>query len=429
MRARLVGALLLAASVAHAEPRRLTVEDAVQLAVANNPRLRSVDVRAQAVRDRALSVRGRMLPAVRLSEEYQHYDSPFTFQFAPMTQVFSLRNQDTNTFVASADQPLLGLLHLSEDYLAERSNADAGRAQYRVATSQVSASVRTRFLQYFEAKALEEIARTSVAELADQVAIAQARLKAGVITNADLLRVQVAQANARQQEIAAASQADVVRAGLLGTVGFSPDDTGIVLEEPANLLTAAAAPLPPVKDAQSTAERSRPELVQERLLAKAADHERRARGYLLLPEINAEAAYLRVDGQVFAPPNSAYVGVKAQWAIWEWGATWYAQRAASKLAEAAHLDVDAARVQIATEVHAGLSQSNAAASAVDLARTTIASAEEAYRVTDALVKAGSATTTDLLDAQSALTGARLNLARARYEQAIARVSLSRTLGQ
>ena len=50
-------------------------------------------------------------------------------------------------------------------------------------------------------------------------------------------------------------------------------------------------------------------------------------------------------------------------------------------------------------------------------------------MTEALVKAGSATTTDLLDSQSALTQAKLNLVRARYEQAIARVSVKRAIGE
>jgi outer membrane protein TolC len=70
----------------------------------------------------------------------------------------------------------------------------------------------------------------------------------------------------------------------------------------------------------------------------------------------------------------------------------------------------------------------AATNAVEVAQAAIQSAEEAYRVTDALVKAGSATTTDLLDAQSALTTSRLNLVRARYDLAIARVSLNRAVG-
>jgi outer membrane protein TolC len=44
------------------------------------------------------------------------------------------------------------------------------------------------------------------------------------------------------------------------------------------------------------------------------------------------------------------------------------------------------------------------------------------------VKVGSGTTTDLLDAQSALTLARLSLARSEYERAIAYVQLERATG-
>jgi outer membrane protein TolC len=44
------------------------------------------------------------------------------------------------------------------------------------------------------------------------------------------------------------------------------------------------------------------------------------------------------------------------------------------------------------------------------------------------VRAGAATTTDLLDAQAALTQAKLNLVRSRYEELRARSSLFRALG-
>jgi len=49
-------------------------------------------------------------------------------------------------------------------------------------------------------------------------------------------------------------------------------------------------------------------------------------------------------------------------------------------------------------------------------------------VTTVLLAAGSASTTDLLDAQAALTQARLNFARARYEYALARIGLEHALG-
>ncbi|HEX6836029.1 MAG TPA: hypothetical protein VF334_05620, partial [Polyangia bacterium] len=56
---------------------RLTVDDAVHLALKGNYRLLTIGKRALGSHDVALSVGARLLPAVRLSEEYQHWDCPF----------------------------------------------------------------------------------------------------------------------------------------------------------------------------------------------------------------------------------------------------------------------------------------------------------------------------------------------------------------
>ena len=76
---------------------------------------------------------------------------------------------------------------------------------------------------------------------------------------------------------------------------------------------------------------------------------------------------------------------------------------------------DETKRRVQTDVAAKLANVRATASALESGRAAIGSAEEAYRVTTVLLAVGSANTTDLLDAQSALTQARLNFARTRYE--------------
>lgn len=424
-------------ALGHAEPaapERLTVEDVVKRALADNPRLQAARAEGRAGHESANSAIGRMLPSIHLSEEYQHYNGPFNVMFSipGSTMAFPpilARKQDTNTFSASADQPLLGLAKLSESYLARKSGAQAGDAKVKSAEADMRAAIESDYLRLFEARALEEIAGASEKLLNEQVTIAQVKLKAGVFTTADVLRVQVAAANARQQGIVAHAQAIAARAEIFGAIGLPPDDTTIELVEPTTLLAAAQTPAPSFAPAQAEAFTQRPELLEARRSADAAHHQERALLFALLPDIDAEGAYLRSDGQVFLPNDSAFVGVRAGWAIWEWGASWFAREAAKEQAEAARFGVEAERRQIGVEVQSRLEQSQAAASAVDVANKTIASAEEAWRVTDAQVRAGAATTTDLLNAESALTQARLNLARARYEQAIAYVAVERTLGR
>jgi outer membrane protein TolC len=419
---------------AHAETRRLTVEDVVKLALKENPRLQAARAQGRSGHELAYSAIGRMLPSIHLSEEYQHYDSVFNINFSipgsPMAfPPIEARKQDTNMFVASADQPLVELLGLSQTYLARKTGAEAGDAQVRSAEAQMREAIETEYLRLFEAQALEQIAQASEKLLNEQVTIAKAKLKAGVLTTADVLRVQVAAANTRQQGIVAHTQALTARATLLGAIGLPADDTSVELVEPVTLLEAAKTPEPTFAPAEAEALAGRPELAQARLNAKSAHHQERARLFALFPEVDAEGAYLRSDGQVFLPNDSAYVGVRAGWTIWEWGASWFQRQAAKAQAQAASFQVEEERRQIGVEVQSRLSQAEAAKSAVGLAMETIASAEEAWRVTDAQVRAGAATTTDLLDAESALTQARLNLARARYEQAIAHVAVDRALGR
>ncbi|HEX7598785.1 MAG TPA: TolC family protein, partial [Polyangia bacterium] len=289
-------------------------------------------------------------------------------------------------------------------------------------------AAETLFLRIFEAKALEGTALASEHELLDRLEVARAQLTSGVLTEADVLRVQVAAANARQQAIQGHTQGLVARANLLVLMGLPADDQGIQFVEPKALLAPVQAP-PDGAAAQRLATSRRPELRRLQLSLTASEHQEKARLYSLLPDIDLEGAYLRSYGQTFVPTNSAFVGLNAKWAIWEWGASYAAYRSSQAQARAAALDLEYQQQQIRAEVTAGLAQLEAASNAIAVAQQTIASAEEAYRVTEAQVKAGTATTTDLLEAQSSLTQARLNYLRSQYGLAISRVDLRRALGE
>jgi outer membrane protein TolC len=437
-----LAAALCTASLAEAAPRTLTIDDAVALALKTSPRLAAQRARAEAGDVTAGSVGRRMLPSIHVSDEAQVWNKPFAVVFPgagtggttgmPTTAPgFVVRDKRTNTFVASFDQPLLGLFRAKDEFASLTEQAAGDRAQIDATESDLRATVETQFLRVFEAQALEQIASASVHELGEQVTVAKARLASGVITNADLLRIEVAVANAQQQALEAHSQGETARAQLFAAIGLMPGEAAeLTLVEPAARLAAArgrgigpslAALLP-------QAQAHRPELARQAHLVTAADKQIGARTFALLPDIDLEGAYVRTDGQVFAPPNSAYLGLKANWAIWEWGASDLQRKAAAIQADAAHRDQEMLARQIEAELTASLAQGDAARGAVDSADKALASAQEAYRVTDAALKAGAATTTDLLESQSALTQARLNLTRAQYELVLSDVALAHATG-
>jgi outer membrane protein len=418
-------ALAAVAGPVHAQTvTRLTVEEAVQEALRVNDQLRAARARAGAAADSSNSVRGQLLPALSATEQWQHYDSPFVISLGGSGVV--ARNINANTLSVSANQPVLGLVRLAYGLSAANRSADASSSDAKVVAAAVGEQVRTTYLRLFEARAQEGIAQTSVDQLQKQVQDAEARFHAGVITNADLLRFQTAAANAQQQAIQAQTEALVARQGLLTLLARNPEDPSIEFVEPEELERIAAEPIPQPVDAlinRSLAQR--PEVLRAQSQAEAARDNGKAQLAALLPEVNLQASYAWTRGQVFFPENSFYVGIFVNWPFWTWGTQYYAARSAERQADAAEALSDDARRQAAYDVSSRYVQLRAQFVSVQVAETAIKSAEEAYRVTDAQVRAGIGTTTDLLDAQSALTTARLNLARARYERAVARVALDR----
>ena len=185
----MVGAAL-AAAVVVVHPQQaaraagtLTVEDAVARALRDNPRLNAARRRLQSSDEATTAAGRRMLPMVHVSEEFQHYDSPFVVGFGPGT-AFQVRDQNTNTFSASAVQPVVGLLRLNSDRGALAEGRAASEAALAAAEADLRETIQTEFLRTFEAQAMKRIAETSAAELGDQVTVARAHLATGVITNA-----------------------------------------------------------------------------------------------------------------------------------------------------------------------------------------------------------------------------------------------------
>jgi len=428
--------LTIASSLGIEPTERLTVDDAVKIAIEISPAVEAARLRIDAAQAQGNSHRGRMLPSVNLSGEWQRWNDTFMLAFplnlpaaagGPIVLHIPARDQNTRTLVAAANQPVLGLLRLVYEQSALSANAEAAGWDHETVVANLTEDVQTQFLRLFEARALGGIARASQKQLAEQITVAKQKVAAGVLTDTDVLRLQVAMANARQQEIQAAAAEQVARASVLTRIGRPPLDESVDFIEPTtaeNVEPLSAELIALVESAK----KKRSEIRGATSQAGAARATARARLAQLLPEVDLEAGYLNMQGQAFAQPTSAYIGIKAGWQVWDWGADYYQSQAARAQASAAEAQLRDLQRGVELDVASQVANVQATGSALEAARTAITSAEEAFRVTTEMVKAGAASTTDLLDAEAALTQARLNFARARYEYAVAHVSLNRAVG-
>ena len=432
-------AVCAAANVALAEgPHTYTLSEAVDLALSQNPSLTAVRREAGASRAGAGSARGHLLPVVKLGFTYDYvraneglnlgaFSAPSASGEASPPYRINFWGGDFNVTVA---QPVLGLLHIGQDFAAADRAADASQANVSTGEQDLRTNVELGLLQLFQARAEKGIAQASHDQLADQLKVAQAEYKDGALTNADVLRFQVAAANAAQQVIQAQVDEDNAKDQLLGLLGLLNEDRSTIeFADPTEDLGRRELPKESDRDLQGFAEGHRPELIAAQDTADAAWHRKQSGFLKLLPEFNVSYSYYRLINVPSAFPTDINLfGLGASWNVWDWGATYFAARSAGEELEVASAQRESLRQQVDVEVRTRGAQERAAASAVQVASDTIAQAEEAFRVTQATVKAGAATTTDLLDAQAALTQARLNLVRSRYQELRARTALFRALG-
>ena len=95
---------------------------------------------------------------------------------------------------------------------------------------------------------------------------------------------------------------------------------------------------------------------------------------------------MRTDGQLFAPPNQWFVGVQRELDHLGMGRELLPGARRLAQAEAAALDARTSSARSPSRSQTTAAQTDAAAVAVDVAQQAIASAEEAYRVTQALAE-------------------------------------------
>jgi outer membrane protein len=425
----------LAETGADGTPQKLTLSEAIALALRQSPKLGVARKQAESVGDQADSQRGRLLPLVRGVVSYSHIHSQeatslggildgsgSTGGTAPPPSQLNFWGGYASL---SAQQPIVGLTHLSQDWLAETDSARASNADVHADEMDLRLGVEEGFLALFEAKALGQIATASLDDLSQQLTITEANLKNGTMTQADLLRVKTAVANAQQQQIQAAVQEQVARAQLLTTIGVPANSREVDFIEPASY---EGRTIPSEEEALNLARQNRPELKAAEFNVSSADHRKLARWFNLLPEAGLGITWYHMLNIPAFPSDIFVFGLNASWNIWQWGADYYQAESAGALAAASHLQLVSEQDVVIQEVETRLSQEKAAANAVQVAQSAIDSAVEAFRVTQVTVNAGAATTTDLLDAQSALTQARLNLVRAHYQEWRARAELTRAVG-
>ena len=268
-------------------------------------------------------------------------------------------------------------------------------------------------------------------ELDDQ----QRRFDAGTVPHFNVLRAEVALANAKPNLFHATSQYRVSKNVLANLLGYNlPRE---VLENiPLNLtdtfdITSWNMILP---DAIQQALERRTELadLREQVVLQNLNIVNAKSGYK--PTVQAFAGYTWNNSQFTDPNDLSYtihgwnVGGQLTWAFFDGGLTIGKVQQAKALYKKSQTELEDRSRQIELDVRTAYSDFLEAKEVLDSQTKVQEQAEEALREANARFDAGTGTQLDVLDAETSLTQARTTQVQALHDYATARARLERAIG-
>jgi outer membrane protein TolC len=274
------------------------------------------------------------------------------------------------------------------------------------------------------------VADKAVESLESHLKVARNFYEVGMIPVNDLLKVEVELANAQHDLTKARNASQISRASfnnlLSRPINSTVEIKDILIYEPEN---------PDFEQYLSKALKNRPEIRTLEISATQIDQQIKLAKSKYYPEVAMTYNYIKegdspfVSGSEFHDSSTWQAILGISWTFWDWGKT----RNSVSRNESVRRQLDQTRKTL--EDNIGLQVKNAilnlqeAEKNIPIAEKAVDQAEENLRVGEERYKAQVTTSTEVLDAQTLLSQARMNYYSALYDHNLAKAALLRAIGE
>lgn len=391
--------------------------------IARYSRLSPVDTAGLTTGDDAAALE-ELIMGVDDPEAQQLWRGLFSYQFPSLTQQYATDATLVYSFTDS-------LAEAMPAYRAAKKSKVAADRQIEAELNNVAFNARQAYYEYARAEATLAVANFALEAAISQREETGALVGVGSAARVDLMRVEAQEEAARVAVERAKLGVQVTARALQALMGSEVEPS---LGED---LSASVTGVPTENEPtlQERAYQNRPDLLALRKYIEVTRHQLKSANGGRIPD-------LLVRGSVqYSNPNLRVVPQQERFdATWEVGAvirwapndTVEAQGRSRQLQadlQRAYADVtsleDAIRVEVAQGHHGML----AARAAMESARLGLSAAQEGYRVTREQLQAGIVNTTDLLQAQSELIRAQVDVIDSAIGLRVAKAQLLRAIGE
>jgi outer membrane protein TolC len=426
----------------------LTIDEAVQLALKQNPSILAQIQQLKAEKGLFYQAQSKLLPQLTAASNYSqndtalnpaHSEGPSRLDFlaVPSNQNLVIGPNGSNA-VAIPGEALTSVtpnqtwqITLTASQLiwdggatiasrrAALINEDQAYYQLRDTIDTVVSTVRTQFYQILLDKALVQVQEESVNLLESQLEDQKSRYEAGTVPQFNVLQAEGQLENQIPQLIAAENNYRISEVTLARTLGI-PADRQYTTDNP--LPVAGELGFNPIKydlgSALIAARANRPFLKAQRsaILASVENITVQAAGFqpTVTADVGLEQQSNPTTNNLSRTLQGWFLGLQGSWNVFDGFLTYGKVKQARAQLEQAKVTYDDSARQVELEVATAVSNLRQAAQTVDSAETGVNVNVEALRLADERLAAGTGTQLDVLNAQQQLTTARSNLVQAEF---------------
>jgi outer membrane protein TolC len=338
--------------------------------------------------------------------------------------------KDNYSWDVTVTQPLFTGYSLTAVHELSKLGVDSSRLDYEIERLDVVLRAKEAYFGVLEADKGVEVARSAVESLESNVKVARDFYNVGIIPVNDVLKAEVELAKARQNLVEALNGASLARSSF-NNVLSRPIDTPVSLED----ILVYKPEEGEFRDYVDRAIEGRPEMKMISNAISMADQEIRLAKSAYYPEVGLTYRYMRegdepnVSGSPVHDPSSWDVTAGLTWTLWEWGKTRNAVAEKNRAKSELFYNKQGLEDSIGLQVKSAVLSLEEAEKNIPTTRKALEQAEENLRVNEERYRAQVTTITEVLDAQTLLTRARVDFYRSLYGHNVARARLLRAMGE
>jgi outer membrane protein TolC len=420
----------------YAEPRRITLDEALALAAKQNSLVKLANLKAKEMDFRVQGAKANYFPTVsnetnaaRLAET-QRIDIPqgslglfqSTGPIPPVSIPIPLGNQNSLLSTTTIAQPITQVFRIRAGVDVARTEAAGARQDVRRAGNEVAQKVKELYYGLLTTERRAEAVRLQIEAGEERLTEAHNAVEAGAALELKEVEGKTQLSQARQVLGMIEDAVADLRLEFNDLVGL-PLDTEVQLERPAGEETIAG-----LEEAAAAAIRDNPEIqAAEQTVEKARAGVRAARAEYI-PEAGAFAQYIYQNGVPLLSQNNAVVGLQLKWTAFDFGKRGAAAGARETQLAEAEENLKRLRSRAQVDLEKSTRKVRRAETAVAAARDSVAARKESLRVASDQVEAGTANRSALLEAEAALAASQADLLQAELGRSTALGEVRRIMG-